>query len=224
MRWGVLVPATNTVAEDDFQRNAPEGVTVHTSRMYLQETTAESERRMLADELPRAARDLGAARPDVVIFSCTSAGAVAGADGEPRMIADIETATGARVVSTNAAVQEALRDSGAERVAIVTAYVPELTQAIREGIERAGLQVSAAAGLGIVDPFDISEVSPERIVEFACETVDPVDTDLVFVSCTNMRGMQARAALEETLGLPVMTSNLAALRKALTLSEEVKSL
>lgn len=221
MRWGVLVPATNTVAEVDFQRNAPDGVTVHTSRMYLEETTAASERRMLADELPRAARDLGTARPDVVIFSCTSAGAVAGADGEPKMIADIEAATNARAVSTNAAVQEALQDSGARRVAIVTAYVPELTQAIRDGIERAGLDVSVAAGMGVVDPFEICEITPEQIVDFAREHVDPADADLLFASCTNLRAMDARESLKQTLGLPVMTSNLAALHKALAMSEEV---
>lgn len=221
MRWGVLVPATNTVAEVDFQRCAPEGVTVHASRMYLEETTAESERRMLADELPRATRDLGSARPDVVIFSCTSAGAVAGPDGEPRMTADIAAATDAQVVSTNAAVHEALRDSGARRVAIVTAYVPELTEQIRAGIERAGLEVSVAVGMGIVDPFEICEVTPEQIVSFARDQVDPAEAELMFVSCTNLRALEAREALEEEIGLPVMTSNLAALRKALALNEEV---
>lgn len=219
MRWGVLVPATNTVAEVDFQRHAPEGVTVHTSRMYLEQTTADSERRMLEDELPRAARDLGTARPDIVIFSCTSAGAVAGPDGEPRMIDEIGSATSAEVVSTNAAVHEAIHASGAQRVAVVTAYVDELTQKIREGIERSGVDVSLAAGLGIVDPFAICEVTPEQIVAFAQEHVRPRDADLLFVSCTNLRAMDARAELEAALGIPVMTSNLAALNKAVAISQ-----
>lgn len=219
MRWGVLVPATNTVAEVDFQRHAPDGVTVHTARMYLEATTAESERRMLVEELPRAARDLGTARPDVVIFSCTSAGAVAGPDGEPRLIADIERATNALVVSTNASVKEALRDAGARRVAVITAYVPDLTEKIRVGLESAGLEVAVAAGMGVVDPFEICEVEPEDLVRFACEHVDPADADHVFVSCTNLRALEARAALEAALGLPVMTSNLAAQRKALALTE-----
>ena len=194
MRWGVLVPATTPVAEVDFQRHAPEGVTVHTSRMYLEETTAESERRMLHDELPRAARDLGTARPDVVIFSCTSAGAVAGADGEPRMIDEIGAATSARVVSTNAAVHEALHASGARRVAVITAYVDELTQKIREGIERSGVDVTVAAGLGIVNPYAICEVTPDEIVTFAEEHVQPQEP--ICCSCrarTCGRWMPARS-------------------------------
>lgn len=221
MRWGVLVVATNTVAEVDFQRNAPEGVTVHTARMYLEGATAKCEQRMLAEELPRAARDLGTARPDVVIFSCTSAGAVAGADGEAKVAAEIAAATNARVISTNAAVQDALQQTGARRVAIVAPYVPELTHAIRAGIERSGFEVSVAAGMGIVDTFEMCEITPEQLVDFAREHVDPADADLLFVSCTSLRAMDAREALEETLGLPVMTSNLAALRKALAMSKGV---
>jgi maleate isomerase len=75
--------------------------------------------------------------------------------------------------------------------------------------------------MGIVDPFEIADVSPEQIVDFARREVDPADADLLFVSCTNLRAIEARPALEQSLGLPVMTSNLAALRKAVALSEEV---
>jgi len=53
-RIGVIVPSSNTTVEADFMRALPAGVTVHAARMFLAETTAEAERRMIYDHVPIA--------------------------------------------------------------------------------------------------------------------------------------------------------------------------
>jgi maleate isomerase len=214
-RLGLIVPSTNTVAETDFQRFAPPDVSVHTARMFIEETTADSERRMVTEFLPRAAQDLGSMKPHVVVFSCTSAAAVLGADGEQRLIDDMGGWTGAPVVSTNAAVHKALERVGAERVAVLTPYIPDLTRRICEGIERAGVTVVSSAGMGVVDPFAIADITPEDILSFALEQLPDSGFDCIFASCTNLRAYAARAALSESAGVPVVTSNQAALQAAL---------
>src|SRR5947209_4840689 len=93
-RIGVIVPSSNTVAEVDFYHGVPEQVTVHTARMYLVETTADGEYAMLEVYLPRAVTDLAGARPDVVAFACTSAGALIGHEGEMRLVESIGTECG----------------------------------------------------------------------------------------------------------------------------------
>ena len=50
---------------------------------------------------------------------------------------------------------------------MLTAYVDELNQAIRTGLERRGLTVVHMAGLGITDNFGIGNVTPGEIVAFA---------------------------------------------------------
>src|SRR5215471_4977951 len=107
-RVGVIVPSPNTTVEADFMRALPANVTVHAARMYLAETTADAERRMIYDRVPIAVTDLATLRPHVVAFACTSAGAVLGADGEAALIANIARETGAFVVSTNNAVGKAI--------------------------------------------------------------------------------------------------------------------
>ena len=77
-RVGLVVPSPNTVMEADLYRRLPAGATLHTARMYMVETTPEGESAMLDDHLPGAIRDLASARPDVVVFGCTSAGALRG--------------------------------------------------------------------------------------------------------------------------------------------------
>lgn len=212
MRLGLIVPSTNSVAEADFQRRAQASgkVTVHSGRMFIDATTAAAERTMLAEYLPATARDVATVRPDVVVFSCTSAAAVIGKDGEAQLIDDLRRTTGAAVVSTNDAVHRALRDVGARTVAVVTAYIDELTERIKVGIEGAGMDVSVASGMGIVDPFEIAEVEPEAIVRFAEQELEGLEFDTIFVSCTNLRGMEARPMLSEQFGVPVVTSNQAA--------------
>src|SRR5471030_2414740 len=111
-RIGVIVPSSNTTVEADFMRALPARVTVHAARMFLAETTAEAERRMIYDHAPIAVTDLATLRPHVVAFACTSGGAVLGAEGEARLMGDIARETGAPVVSTNDAVGAAIEHEG----------------------------------------------------------------------------------------------------------------
>jgi maleate isomerase len=208
-RIGVIVPSSNTTVEADFMRALPAGVTVHAARMFLAETTAEAERRMIYDHVPIAVTDLATLRPHVVAFACTSGGAVLGAEGEARLIANIARETGAPVVSTNDAVGEAIAKLGRRRIALLTPYVDELNQAIRAGLEGRGLTIVHMAGLGITDNFGICSVTPDEIVGFAERELAGQQFDLLFVSCTNFRAVEARLTLMQRFGVPVVTSNQA---------------
>jgi maleate isomerase len=166
-RIGVIVPSSNTIVEPDFMRALPTGVTFHAARMFLAETTAEAERRMIYNHVPTAVADLATLRPHVVAFACTSGGAVLGSDGEAKLVSDIARDTGAQVISTNEAVGAAIEREGRQRIAVITPYVDELNQAIRAGMERRGLKVVHLAGLGITDNFGIGSITPLEIVAFA---------------------------------------------------------
>lgn len=213
-RIGVIVPSSNTTVEADFMRALPAGVTVHAARMYLAETTAEAERRMIYDYAPAAITDLATLRPHVVAFACTSGGAVLGADGETALIGKIARETAALVVSTNDAVGNAVERQGGKRIAVLTPYVDELNQAIKAGLERRGLTVVRIAGLGITENFRIGSVTPKEIVAFAEKELAGLAYDLLFVSCTNFRAVEARPLLMQRFAVPVVTSNQATIDAA----------
>ena len=213
-RIGVIVPSSNTTVEADFIRALPAGVTVHAARAFLAETTAEAERRMIHDYVPIAVTDLATLKPHVVAFACTSGGAVLGVDGEIALIANIARETGASVVSTNDAVGNAIETLGRERIALLTPYVDELNQAIRAGLERRGLSVVHMAGLGITDNVVIGNVTPDKIIAFAERELAGRQFDLLFVSCTNFRAVEARPLLMQRFAVPVVTSNQATIDAA----------
>jgi maleate isomerase len=216
-RVGLLVPSSNTVMEPDVWRALPPGATLHTGRMYLEETTPEAESRMLDEHVLPAARDLATARPDLIVFGCTSAGALRGNQYDADLCRRISDLSGVPTVSVIASVRQAITASGARRVGVVTPYVDALNQRIRESVEADGVAVAGIAGLGISDNFEIATVPQERIVDFAERTLRDLDIDLAFVSCTNFPAVTALPELERRLGLPVVTSNQAAIAAMLRL-------
>jgi maleate isomerase len=217
-RVGLMIPSSNTMMEVDFARYLPPGTALHTARMYMEDTTPAGENRMLDEFALPAARDLGTARPDVVVFGCTSAGALRGNDYDTQLCERISELTGAPTVSTIRSVREAIEESGADSIGVITPYVDELNEKIKASIEADGAQVAAITGLGITDNFEIAEVGQDEIVAFAERALGRLAAEsaigLVFASCTNFGAMAARPAIADRLGLPVVTSNQAVLAAA----------
>jgi maleate isomerase len=166
-----------------------------------------------------AARDLGTARPHVVVFGCTSAGALRGNDYDTQLCQQISELTGAPTVSTIGSVREAIEAAGADRIGVITPYVDALNEKIKVSVEADGVEVVRIAGLGMTENFEIARVAGEAIVDFAVRALGDLaasgSIDLVFASCTNFGAMAARAAIAGRLGVPVVTSNQAVLAAAL---------
>src|SRR5262249_28901501 len=176
----------------------PPRTALHTARMYMEDTTPAGENRMLDEFALPAARDLGTARPDVVVFGCTSAGALRGNDYDAELCRRISELTGAPTVSTIRSVREAIEESGADSIGVITPYVDELNEKIRASIEADGTRVAAITGLGITDNFEIAEVGHDEIVAFAERALGPLAAEgslgLVFPSCTTFSPMPAPPA------------------------------
>jgi maleate isomerase len=76
------------------------------------------------------------------------------------------------------------------------------------------LTVVHIAGLGMTDNFGIGSVTPNEILAFAEKELVDVAFDLLFVSCTNFRAVEARPLLMQRFDVPVVTSNQATIDAA----------
>lgn len=207
IRIGLMVPSSNTIIEPDFYRNVPPEWTVHTARMFLETTTVEGESRMLDEFAFPAARNLATANPHVIVFGCTSAGALRGNQFDAELTHRINDETGIPVVSVIKSVREALTKHNAKKIAVVTPYIDELNTRIRTSIEEDGIEVVRIRGLGISKNYEIARVSKEEIINFSLETLKGVNPDLLFLSCTNFPAMSALSDLRRLVQFPVISSN-----------------
>lgn len=220
-RIGLLVPSSNTVMEVDFYRNLPEHITVHVARMYMESTTAEGESRMLDEFTMPTAKDLATARPDVVVFGCTSAGALRGNAYDDELCTKISALTGAPAISVIRSVREVLQENNIHRLVVISPYVDELNQRIRSSLEADGLEVMKIEGLGISENFTIAEVPQQAILDFAVKTMGSLKPDALFISCTNFPAMRALKDLRAHFPFPVFSSNQAAFEKTVQKISEV---
>jgi maleate isomerase len=214
MAWrvGLLVPSSNSVMEVDFYRSLPHDTTLHTSRMYLDDSMPAGEELMLERFTLPAVAALGTVRPHVVVFGCTSEITARGGEFDREICARIGEMTGAKTVSVAASVNRALHETQALRVAVVTPYGDRVNERVRACVEAEGIEVSALYGMGL-SPAEGSAVTPESIYSFVQSCIGPrVPGEALFIACTNYQAMGALSLLKMTYDVPIVTSNLAALR------------
>jgi maleate isomerase len=208
-RVGLIVPATNTVMEPDFHRRLGTRCAISTDRMFQVDVTRDSEITMLEHEFPRALRLVQSTAPNVIVFGCTSAGSLGGIQHDAELAARIKEQTGAQGVTVVASVLEQLRTLRAHRVAVFTPYIEDLTQSVAACILEAGCVVATAAGMGFSDNLKIGRVTPGEIATFVEAAMHGVQTDCVFLSCTNWQAVDAIPLVKARIGIPVITSNQA---------------
>jgi len=211
---GLIVPSSNTTCEMEFHRMVPEGVSVHTARVFNPEVTQEEEKEKamleMSAELLRAAREVASVQPGVIIYACTTASFIKG-PGYDRELGDrVRRETGIPGYSTTTAVMEALKALGLKRIALATPYAQSIGE--RETIflekEIPGMKVVAEKHLGYVANLPKGRLTPQSAYQTARE-VDRPEADGIFISCTNWRTMEIIEQLERDCGKPVITSTQA---------------
>lgn len=212
LRIGLMVPSSNTTMEPEFYSMVPSGVSVHTSRMELEEVTTTGLTRM-AEEAERAARLLATADVDVIIYGCTTGSLVGGVEWEKRLVQSIEEDTNTRAFSTSWAVVEAIKSLDGDSVSVATPYTDDLNRLERAFLESYGLKVNTVRGLGLVRNLEIGITELTVVEELVRATAN--GSDIIFISCTNLPTIGLIGKLEAELGRPIVTSNQASIWAAL---------
>lgn len=213
MTWrvGLLIPSPNSVMEVDFYRSLPHDTTLHTARMFM-DVSAASEERMLEHYAIPAAQAIGTVLPHIVVFGSTGAAQLRGREYDRELCARVGELTGAEPVSVVESVHQALRDTRATRVAVVTPYTDDVNRRIKANIESEGLAVSAIHGMGL-PPAQSGTVTPESIYAFVQSRLGPrIPGEALFISSNDYHAMSALSLLKIAYEVPIVTTNLATLQ------------
>lgn len=206
---GLIVPSVNTVIEQDLRQFLPAWVSAHVTRIRLTGTSADELARVL-DDVPAAAALLADAGVDAVGFACTGASMMGGVGGERALSQQIQSWVGLPATNTVEALLEAFRALGIRKIGLFSPFDDRFNAHEAAMLEAAGIGVVSTVGLAMTDPRRCAQLTPGAIAEQALAADHP-DADAVFLSCANLRGLEAVTALEQALRKPVITSNQAVL-------------
>lgn len=199
-RIGHLYPSGG-LCDFEIQAMAPEGVQFVTTRLPFRDTSIESDRGLVAD-LEAHAKLLADAKVDLIAMNCTAAGVLAGPDS---VNARIRQATGIPAVTTIQAVLAACDTLRATRIALMTAYRPEVVDAEIAFFKACGIEVVTHASQPCSTPYEQARLEPHTWTALATRLKGSFDA--VLISCAGVRVSSEIAEIERATGKPVVTSN-----------------
>ena len=204
---GLIIPSTNTVNEPEFWQMAPDGVTIHTARLHFRPKEVDDPLDDMEVHLPRAYAELAGAEVDIIAFSCT-----ASSMHRPPEVweQEIRAATGLPSVTVAGAVLEAIHALGGRTISFGTPYPEKVNEHEKAFFEARGVRVAKHANL-MLSPEQqrlrhMSRIPPQAVFRLA-QTIDTPDTDVIFLSCTDMASLPMIEEIEQALGKPCITSS-----------------
>jgi maleate isomerase len=227
IKVGQIVPSSNLTMERDIpamlrerEKHFPERFSFHSSRMRMKKVTAEELRAMDGDS-DRCALELSDAAVDVMGYACLVAIMSMGHGyhrESARRLHDVTVGNGhpAPVVTSAGALVDGLHHLGAKRVSIVTPYMKPLTRMVAEYIEAEGIAVQDTVALEIPDNLEVAAQDPERLREHY-KRLDLTGVDAIVLSaCVQMPSLAAIQAVEDEVGIPVLSAAVATVHQMLT--------
>lgn len=228
---GVLTPHVDFVPESEFQMMAPTGVSIHSARVLLgviapggqispkigpdavrafAEPPFVDEAISLLSEVPLQA----------IVYAFTSSSYLLGAEADKAMKKRLERRAAQKiplVIPAEAAVS-ALNKLNCKRVALVHPpwFPAELDKLGADYFQQQGFEVVAHAAAESLRS-DFGEIDPDELYLWTLQHVPPT-AEAVFMGGNGMRAIGVIQALEQQLGIPVLTANQVALWQALRMA------
>jgi maleate cis-trans isomerase len=166
----------------------------------------------LADGVVR----LGTARPDSMMWACTSGSFVFGRDGARRQADDVAAVSGVPASSTSIAFVDALQYLGIQRVAVAASYPGDVAAHFVAFLSGGGVDVVSMGSHGIVTAAEVGLLGQAQVLAMV-RAADHPDAEAVLVPDTAMHTMGFIDQLESAVGKTVLTANQVTVWKGLQL-------
>lgn len=158
------------------------------------------------ERLAAGVQRLAAARPDAVMWACTSGSFVFGWEGARAQVSALAGAAGVPTSSTSFAFVAALDAIGAARVSVVATYPREVADHFVGFLEAGGVDVLALHPLGIPTAAEAGAVEGKRVLA-ATVAGDHHAADALVLPDTALHTAGILEELEAAVGKPVLTAN-----------------
>ena len=217
----VVVPATNTVVQPEFEAMRPPGVTNHVTRMVLPPrpyVDMEQYRKALDTEegnLDDALRLVLPCEPHVVAHGHSIHSFRGDRKRAEKEQSTLEALCGVPFITPSMAVLAGLEAIGnPKRIAILTPYWPPADTLITEFFTACGYEVVCAEGLKATGPTAVAQITLDEI-RAGFKAVDRPNAEVLIHVGTNLPVSAITGEIEAAHGKPLIGVNVATYWQAL---------
>jgi len=204
---GMIVLQTDETVEPEFKRYfADDPTPMYVTRIPSGLAVTPDSLSEMQKYLPAAADLLPKARPySVVGYGCTSASSIIGSEEVERLV---QTKCDAQAVTNplRAAVAHAAH-IGISKLALLSPYIEDVNIPLRRAFAENGLSTDVFGTFAESEESKVVRIAQNSIIEAATQLGNDLSIEGVFLSCTNLRTIDAIPEIERRLGKPVLSSN-----------------
>jgi arylmalonate decarboxylase len=159
------------------------------------------------ERVPAAAEKLAAAGAEAIELTGTSLTFYQGEAFNQKLRQIVVDASGLPATTMSNGVIEGLKEVGAKRVAVATAYNDVVNERLRAFLIEHGLEPVVVTGMGIEAIVDVDRVTQNDLLEFGARVrASASNADSLLLSCGGFRTLELIAPLEARTGVPVISS------------------
>ena len=206
-KLGLIVLSSDETIEDEFRAMLPKSCSLFQTRIHsAPEVTPDTLMEMKAGLAASAAMIPPSFNVDVIGYACTSGATMIGPSNVAAEVQKVHP--NSQVCTPITAVMRALNTLGAKKIGMVTPYIPDVSQEMRNLLIENGFEISALVSFEVSTEAIVARITADAIKN-AVRAAAVDGADAVFVSCTNLRTVDVIDELEDELGIAIVTSNQA---------------
>jgi len=202
----IVLQSDETIEPELHQWLPPTDFDVLVSRVPSGEEVTEETLAAMAGHITRSAELFPRSSCfDAVAYCCTSGTSVIGADMVSKLVmAGCETKA---VTNPLTALISACQKRGIKRLAFLSPYIESVSAHLRNAVAVAGIDSPVFGTFNEGEEAKVAWIDEASIKTAAGKLAEQGGIDGIFLSCTNLKTFTLISALEDTLGLPVLSSN-----------------
>ena len=212
MKFGIIIPSTNTTVQPEMDAMRPEGVTNQVGRIPMDNLRFDSDEDFekivrISSQVDDTAVTLMTCEVDHIIMGVAPDAFWEGENAGENLKQAVRERTGLEMtVASDAMLAAFAAYGGIKRLAVIAPFTPD--RDITAFYTSNGYDVVGVKGMGATSAVNISQVSEERL-RAAVTELDSPNVDAIIQVGSNLPMARVAAEGEEWLGKPVISANAA---------------
>jgi len=206
---GLVVLQTDETMEDELKRWLPDRYRLFHTRIANSQKVDQQTLQAMKAKLPDSVSLLPSNAPfEVIAFGCTSASTLI---GEQVVTQAIQSVIGKTTAVTNpvTAIKANLQHIKAKRIALLTPYSPDISQALLSNLSDSGYSITNSGTFNETQDYRVARISRDSLLSAITHLGGGQDIDALVVSCTNLRTFDVVKVASDSIACPVISSNSA---------------